>query len=961
MIKSLNSWLKRRPQGRQFVRAAEALEVRALLAAHALDVPSDGDANRHSAYGLTDSGAALTADNVTGKGVIDLPGMSLVESSVDPLADQLIYLDFDGAQSVSYNGPVTVGPFDVLAFRAPGAWTGQEASIIEAVRERLEAMFGCAGLNFTTDLPTETGDFSTVFIGGDGSAFDDYGSFLGLAEQVDSGNRSVIDRAFVFSERIGNSESVGDYVAGLTDAIGHEVGHLLGYAHTGAHTDGGNALEHVAYAVTFVTHGFNSNADFWVDAMADAVIARVAADTPFQESDVAKYELTVNGTGATLTQQSAQSYLTAASGETVIRLDWSALAGTLFNMQGDISTDEVAPTIADYIFASQPWIVEGALHLIGHSRGASLITALAAELADHGVWVDQTTFLDPHPRTTSEASDPDYPMNIPENVVFADGYWREGSGVFNPDGEHVPGAFNIQLNEDHFAGGTVGYGGFLAVDTHADVHLWYHGTIDNVGGFSDVVNGSGETVAAADAGYWYAPDAYDAVAGNLPSGRNDVGYAFSHVVGNARPGIGVAQALGGQGPRSNIDWSTADWPNLLAFTVDAADFHFDIGESIPVRYYFQDADSNAAAEFYLDIDRNPHNGNATMVGPSFVLLGGSTVPVLDSRNLTTVGLTAGSYYVSARTTDTAGRTRWAYAPLAVTLEVPLILPTITSVDAGDANRSGIRELTLTFDQPVTVGAAGALSLFNHTTGQSVSLSGATLVGNGTTSVTWVLADGPGGMADIVLADGRYTAELAANATTPGLAASLAFEFHKLAGDVDGDALVNFNDYFAVRSQFNASGAAYRPGDADGDGLVNFNDYFAVRANFNAGLAAMTYDFGDAPTAAQSTFAASYPTTLADNGARHVITNNTLFLGTLPDAETNGAPTADALGDDNAGSDDEDGITLGNLEIGTTVGLTVTATVPASAVLNAWIDFNRDGDWLDPGEHVFLDEPIANGA
>ncbi|MGE0377399.1 MAG: SdrD B-like domain-containing protein, partial [Planctomycetaceae bacterium] len=140
-----------------------------------------------------------------------------------------------------------------------------------------------------------------------------------------------------------------------------------------------------------------------------------------------------------------------------------------------------------------------------------------------------------------------------------------------------------------------------------------------------------------------------------------------------------------------------------------------------------------------------------------------------------------------------------------------------TVNGGDANRSGIRELTASFDLPVTVGSVGALTLFNHTTGQSVDVSGAALVGNGTTSVTWVLADGPGGMADIVLADGRYTAELAASATTPGLAQTFAFEFHKLAGDVDGDALVNFNDYIAVRSQFNASGAAYRPGDADGDG------------------------------------------------------------------------------------------------------------------------------------------------
>ncbi|MBX3438590.1 MAG: S8 family serine peptidase, partial [Planctomycetaceae bacterium] len=167
------------------------------------------------------------------------------------------------------------------------------------------------------------------------------------------------------------------------------------------------------------------------------------------------------------------------------------------------------------------------------------------------------------------------------------------------------------------------------------------------------------------------------------------------------------------------------------------------------------------------------------------------------------------------------------------------LASLQTINGGEMNRSGIRELTIAFDQPVTVTSAGSLTLFNQSNGQFVSLGTATLIGNGTTSITWVLADGPGGMSDIVLPNGRYAAGLAMDAVTPGLAWPLAFEFHKLAGDIDGDELVNFNDYFAVREHFDASGSAYRPGDGDGDGLVNFNDYFAVRENFDAVLPAMT--------------------------------------------------------------------------------------------------------------------------
>jgi hypothetical protein len=57
------------------------------------------------------------------------------------------------------------------------------------------------------------------------------------------------------------------------------------------------------------------------------------------------------------------------------------------------------------------------------------------------------------------------------------------------------------------------------------------------------------------------------------------------------------------------------------------------------------------------------------------------------------------------------------------------------------------------------------------------------------------------------------------------------------------------------------------------------------------------DFGDAP--------ATYPTLLPD-GARHVIGGPS--LGNAPDAEFDGHPSADALGDDTSGeSDDEDGV------------------------------------------------------
>ncbi|MBX3436359.1 MAG: hypothetical protein KF861_02635 [Planctomycetaceae bacterium] len=330
--------------------------------------------------------------------------------------------------------------------------------------------------------------------------------------------------------------------------------------------------------------------------------------------------------------------------------------------------------------------------------------------------------------------------------------------------------------------------------------------------------------------------------------------------------------------------------------------------------------ADAGATLLLDShEENPQNASWRLLDPLGQVmagnwLGGDTeLPVLTLAGTYTL-LIEGPYFDVGVT---------AYSFTLLSDDTTVVANALgAAVNGGDANRSGIRELTIEFDQAVSVASAGVLALFNHTTGQSVDVSGAALVGNGTTSITWVLADGPGGLADIVLPDGRYTAELAAGDTTPGLAQSFAFEFHKLAGDVDGDGLVNFNDYFEVRQNFDTFGLAYRPGDGDGDGLVNFNDYFAVRENFDAVLPALAFDFGDAPTAAQSGFAASDPTTLAADGARHVVTGNALILGISRDAESNGQPHATTSGDHNVNSDDENGVTIGDLDVGTTVGLTV---------------------------------------
>jgi|GEM_PF-5271394 hypothetical protein len=112
-----------------------------------------------------------------------------------------------------------------------------------------------------------------------------------------------------------------------------------------------------------------------------------------------------------------------------------------------------------------------------------------------------------------------------------------------------------------------------------------------------------------------------------------------------------------------------------------------------------------------------------------------------------------------------------------------------------------------------------------------------------------------------------------------------------------------------------------------------------------------FDWGDAPDP-------TYPTVFVSNGARHIISS--LYMGNFVDAELNGQPNATASGDDNTVIDDEDGVVFNDiLKPGQNAGITITAS-QNGGYLNAWVDFNRDGDWNDTAEQVFTDTLLSSG-
>ncbi|MBL7153669.1 MAG: hypothetical protein ISS79_08120, partial [Phycisphaerae bacterium] len=172
---------------------------------------------------------------------VDLPGLYLVDPDVGYFDGQVIYLDFDGAQDITYNGPIVVEDIDIPEFSVDAAGlAGQEQQIISEILFELEQTFQGSGVVFTSTAPDAGTEYSTIFIGGDDSAFCAYGQFWGLAEKVDVGNQDPSDNAFVFSEVIVSCGLDREAPAkSLADAIAHETGHLLGYCHDSSGSNGG--------------------------------------------------------------------------------------------------------------------------------------------------------------------------------------------------------------------------------------------------------------------------------------------------------------------------------------------------------------------------------------------------------------------------------------------------------------------------------------------------------------------------------------------------------------------------------------------------------------------------------------------------------------------------------------------------------------------------------------------------
>jgi LruC domain-containing protein len=160
---------------------------------------------------------------------------------------------------------------------------------------------------------------------------------------------------------------------------------------------------------------------------------------------------------------------------------------------------------------------------------------------------------------------------------------------------------------------------------------------------------------------------------------------------------------------------------------------------------------------------------------------------------------------------------------------------------------------------------------------------------------------------------------------------------------------------------NNDGNIYRADITDPNNITGNTVYFAQASPTNsndgarcanAPVVSTNTDYGDAPD--------SYGTTLANNGARHLINYDNYFLGSAIDSEADAAVYPDT--DEAISTHDEDGILFQTtLVSGLDSQLNVTIGGAAESYLNAWFDWNQDGDFNDADEHVFTGLQLSPGS
>lgn len=421
-----------------------------------------------------------------------------------------------------------------------------------------------------------------------------------------------------------------------------------------------------AGGVTVITHGFNSDITSWILPMA----SRFPGHPGFPATDLTCYEIEITASGggfaATAIRLDGPAPDASDSGEIVVKLDWSSID------TGQASSGQVAAAAASALLSTglipendgRP-LAELPLHLIGHSRGASVVSEISRELGQRGVWVDHLTLLDPVPVSLFD----DAEVKVWENVLYADNFYQRLNSVFlDPQGNAVTGAYNRRLLNLNGANSSA----------HSDVHLWYHGTIE----LGTPATDTQQTITSTIRTNWWTAAESSGTAAGFHYSRIGGGDRLSTATpaGSGTDAINAGYnrlwdlGAGTAANRSLVTGKNAVWPSLITAR-RTSPASLPAGTAFDLEFRYQSDDASAGAPVLtvtLDPDANLWNGNEIAIDTRLL---GATGPadVLTANFALTVppALAAGSYRIGARIQQ-SGRTRHLQVPgtLVVTPALP---------------------------------------------------------------------------------------------------------------------------------------------------------------------------------------------------------------------------------------------------------------------------------------------------
>ena len=457
--------------------------------------------------------------------------------------------------------------------------------------------------------------------------------------------------------------------------------------------------------VTIITHGLDGNIDAWITPMAKAI----GSSGKLSGANFSRFAFYYEAIGNSYVLRSSLlggvPPLASDSGESVVELDWSQLA------DGRLSTTQIAESMVEAILRTDfvpqfggRSIVELPIHLIGHSRGGSLVAEVARLLGAQGLWVDQMTTLDPHPLNNDgfggtcglicDSRAIDGPVRPYVNVLFADNYYQKLAQFVY--GESVYGAYNRFLSP--LKGGYVCFDPFDPQcwhDYHSNVHLWYHGTID----LRTPITVDGVILSASERAFWWLESELAGINAGFRLTRLGHGDRTSSIqpagpgTDRIRDGYNQAWDLGAgiSANRYALPQNSGRWPNLITLKLagnnyvpltniygleEVRAFVVDQGGVIEPRVLYQyggDGISQAVLRIFLDSDSNPYNPNRTEIQSLTIFPTGTNrvgaTNVLVRLNPRIVA--AGRYFVYGEISSGNNR-RYLYAP-----EILVVLPQLS--------------------------------------------------------------------------------------------------------------------------------------------------------------------------------------------------------------------------------------------------------------------------------------------